>query len=426
MSSDHPAAPPLPRLRLEPEPAYRAFLLWALAGERRSIKSTARVMQKDPKQIREWRSRWEWDERVADRDDVELDAYLSYRNRMLVRYRGRDIRALAADLLAESGLLAQLDDATLAADYDKRMAEGRGPAPGFGVVTGLALPTARKQTVGRDEPSWSGRKDEPLPSAPKEPASNAEGSPGPGSSDNWEDDGVEEVGDGEVEAAVEAPREPSPKTRRDPDRALLRVVAERSAPPRPAVDVPPPVRGSISAAQAVEVLARMGVAQPAQASPDELVGEDKVLLDALASNPEAQSILLRRLAKEREEREAKARTDAAPKSKELMLVDGALGYVAAQIKAGKVTVRLSDLPTLLRLRSLLTGGLTGRVEVVPAAAAESVRLQVARSDPDPGARVRAMRDDVADLAVVLDALVATGAVDVESSVVDGAGSVGTR
>ena len=101
---------------------------------------------------------------------------------------------------------------------------------------------------------------------------------------------------------------------------------------------------------------------------------------------------------------------ADPSDRLLKLVDASFGYFAQELKKGNVKVTMSSLPMLIKARALLTGGATSRTEHTGLLDArgvgwrDSARVADARQSGDKTALVRAMRDDVAELAVILDAL----------------------
>ena len=89
------------------------------------------------------------------------------------------------------------------------------------------------------------------------------------------------------------------------------------------------------------------------------------------------------------------------------LIDTALEYVMAKLRANEVKVRMSDLSTLLRTRELLRGGATERVQHTGLPGAdlpETIRL---RNISDQRDRLRVMREDIAELAAILDAVAAS-------------------
>lgn len=150
----------------------------------------------------------------------------------------------------------------------------------------------------------------------------------------------------------------------------------------------------------------------------------ELLAAARAAGPDAEVRLLSLLSTQKAEAEAAA---ADPSDRLLKLIDASFGYFARELAAGRIKVTMSSLPMLIKARALLTGGATSRTEhtgLVDARALgvrDSARVADARQAKDQGALVRAMREDVAELAVILDALGdanvedGTGPIDVESS-----------
>lgn len=93
--------------------------------------------------------------------------------------------------------------------------------------------------------------------------------------------------------------------------------------------------------------------------------------------------------------------------RDLRLIDASLGYFAKKLAAGEIPVRMSDLPTLLKVKQLLLGRSTSNVAVAvastTAAPVPTVRVQQALTED---ARYDAYREDVADLATILDGIAA--------------------
>ena len=83
------------------------------------------------------------------------------------------------------------------------------------------------------------------------------------------------------------------------------------------------------------------------------------------------------------------------------LVDGALGYVMAEMEEGKIRASLKDIPALLKARAVLTGEAVDG-EAGGALAVETVRVKQARSHG--GSVLTAMRTDLAEFDVILGAL----------------------
>jgi hypothetical protein len=100
--------------------------------------------------------------------------------------------------------------------------------------------------------------------------------------------------------------------------------------------------------------------------------------------------------------------------RDIKLLDGALGYCAQALKDGKVPVTLSGIASLLKTKQLLLGRSTANVAVVVQstgpAPVPTVRVQQAQTD---AARLAAYREDVADLATILDGIEAGAERDAE-------------
>ena len=95
-------------------------------------------------------------------------------------------------------------------------------------------------------------------------------------------------------------------------------------------------------------------------------------------------------------------------ARQVGLIDAALGYVARELAAGRVRVRLSDVPALIRARALITGLPTKWYDVGPSPGVgdvgESTRVRDARLTGDAAAFADAVRLDAAEALVVADAL----------------------
>lgn len=95
------------------------------------------------------------------------------------------------------------------------------------------------------------------------------------------------------------------------------------------------------------------------------------------------------------------------RNRDMMLLDGALGYAAKALKEGKVPVTLGGIATLMKVKRLVQGESTENVAVVVGAhgtpaPVPSVRVQLAGSDPDK--KLEAYAADLADLTVVVEQL----------------------
>lgn len=92
------------------------------------------------------------------------------------------------------------------------------------------------------------------------------------------------------------------------------------------------------------------------------------------------------------------------KRKHLMLIDAAIGYIAAGIKSGDVRRSLRDLPLLLQLRNEMTEGKkTGGANNL---VIESIRVRDAKENN--GDIVEALHEDAVELAAILEALKSKG------------------
>ncbi len=97
-------------------------------------------------------------------------------------------------------------------------------------------------------------------------------------------------------------------------------------------------------------------------------------------------------------------------SKQIMLIDAVLGLIAKRIQTGELQVKVSDIPSLLKARALLTGLPTEQVAVHSQVehnhnvVVDTVRMQKAKKSGDHTAILEAMKEDVQELSVILDAV----------------------
>jgi hypothetical protein len=173
-------------------------------------------------------------------------------------------------------------------------------------------------------------------------------------------------------------------------------------------DLPPPALSVAMAPKALERKARAPAPPPVERQPDPDLtsrvtaalglGSSPEVLPAGTFSPPAPAGPPRDLSLERD----------------IKLLDGALGYCAQALKDGKVPVTLSGIASLLKTKQLLLGRSTANVAVVVQstgpAPVPTVRVQQAQSD---AARLAAYREDVADLATILDGIEAGAERDAE-------------
>jgi hypothetical protein len=99
-------------------------------------------------------------------------------------------------------------------------------------------------------------------------------------------------------------------------------------------------------------------------------------------------------------------------SKQVMLIDAVLGLIAKRIQSGELQVKVSDIPGLLKARALLTGLPTEQVAVHQQVdhnhnhnvVVDTVRMQKAKTTGSDQAIIEAMKEDVAELSVILNAI----------------------
>ena len=99
--------------------------------------------------------------------------------------------------------------------------------------------------------------------------------------------------------------------------------------------------------------------------------------------------------------------------RQIVLIDAVLGLVAQRVKSGELQVKVSDIPSLLKARALLTGLPTETVQQQPSVqqhqhahvhVVESVRMRDAKSSNDERVVLDAMKEEVEDLQVILNAI----------------------
>tara|TARA_B100001093_G_scaffold2600_1_gene2630 strand:+ start:3061 stop:3684 length:624 start_codon:yes stop_codon:yes gene_type:complete len=100
--------------------------------------------------------------------------------------------------------------------------------------------------------------------------------------------------------------------------------------------------------------------------------------------------------------------------RQIVLIDAVLGLVAKKVKSGELKVRVSDIPALLKARAAITGlpmDLTSQQQQSPQLhqhahvhVVESVRMRDARATGDDSVVLDAMRSEVDDLRVILNAV----------------------
>lgn len=99
--------------------------------------------------------------------------------------------------------------------------------------------------------------------------------------------------------------------------------------------------------------------------------------------------------------------------RQIVLIDAVLGLIAQKVKSGDLKVRVSDIPQLLKARALLTGLPTDTLMQQPQIqqhqhahvhVVESVRMRDARESKNQNEILDAMRAEVDDLNVILNAV----------------------
>ena len=106
-------------------------------------------------------------------------------------------------------------------------------------------------------------------------------------------------------------------------------------------------------------------------------------------------------------------------SKQIMLIDAVLGLIARRVQSGELQVRVSDIPSLLKARALLTGLPTEQVAVHQqvehnhSVVVETLRMKRAKASGNEQDVLTAMREDIAELSVILDAVPTAQVIDIQ-------------
>ena len=384
----------LPRVQGEEWREYRAFVLWSLMEEaQQNLSAVARVLRVTPETVKRWSSRFQWQSRRAlAGEDASWAAFLRYRRHFVGKYQGRDVVALTREVVTPLGVLASLTSDVL----DAEVARHRARLVEQETTTGKRPGRPRKHPAPAASSPVGPTLDRPptIPPEARIARVQHERSPVAGTSPgkvavpvNVHEDVVEVV---TVDDAAPPVRVTS--------RLLVHPDAERGVDDAPRVEPPAPRRANVSALRA-------GVASVA---PGERVTPTEVDPDLAARVASAVGVRTATevRAEARADREAPTPAQAkAQAERDVMLIDAALGFIAREMKEGRVKARISDIPALLRAKALLRGEATERVAVGGVhvvVGAETVRMRDAGDDPT--ARLAAMREDVRDLSVILDHL----------------------
>ena len=98
--------------------------------------------------------------------------------------------------------------------------------------------------------------------------------------------------------------------------------------------------------------------------------------------------------------------------RQVLLIDAVLGLIAKKVQTGDLDVKVSDIPSLLKARAMITGLPSEQTpqQVVPQQVhqhlhlVESARMQEARKTNDGGTILQAMQQEVQELSVILSAV----------------------
>lgn len=372
--------------------AYRAFLLYLLAGgatasrlndrpgegarapgspeQRLSVAVSSACDGATSRAVRAWRNRFQWRERAdALGPGADLLAWEVYRATYLGPTRGAELVALAADPAAPRPapgehvpVLHQLDAESLSAE-----------------LSALGVPGPLRPVLARPEP---------MPPTPRYKH-------------------TPRVIEDAVPVAAAMPDQ-QPLTPVQVGKRVAAAVIKASEDARAAADRERETgeRLRLTADEARNILRDLGLHGPLD--PGTLRATDRELLDAARKvGPEAEGRVLALIATERAQQ---AQQHAGLSNDRLLnLVDASIGVFARELGNGNVKVTMASLPMLIKTRQLITGQATERREhtgLLDGRLPESARVTEARraSRDDPRAIVAAWRDDVREIAVVLDAL----------------------
>ena len=95
--------------------------------------------------------------------------------------------------------------------------------------------------------------------------------------------------------------------------------------------------------------------------------------------------------------------------RQIQLIDGTLGLIARKVSTGELEVKVSDIPSLLKARAMLTGLPTEHVAVQAqhhhehSVVLESTRIRDARQQGEP-ALLQAIQEEIHELQVIVDAV----------------------
>lgn len=408
----------LVRIRGESGPEHRAFLLWAMAGgftypnQRALLDAAAAAASVSASNLRIAVKNRRFAQRVAGFSRPDEAAYVTYRRMYLLDLTGREIIGIAAILDPPPDSIPELWRCSadrLAADIEARREERGAYRHG---QFAAALADAEPIRAG-----WSGRhKHDPKMGSERVNLEAVKPAPSPGAV-------VAKLVSDDVGSVVATAAGKKPATRGASLDAKTRAVEAVARSAHRLVEREKKTGGRVVlTAQDARNVLRSIIGTPLDERTLREVDRE-LLAAARAAGPDAEVRLLSLLATQRAEAEAAA---ADPSDKLLKLIDASFGYFARELQAGRIKVTMSSLPMLIKARALLTGGATSRTEhtgLVDARALgvrDSARVADARQANDQGALVRAMREDVAELAVILDALgdanveEESGPIDVES------------
>lgn len=397
----------LPRLRGESPVGHRAFLLWAMAGgltypnQRALLDTCAAAVQMSASNFRLDAKNKRFAQRIQGHAYPDQVAYATYRRLYLLDYTGRELLGVAAALDPPPDAIPELWRFTperLAEDIEARRVERLATRK-----EQFAAAMAEARPIG----------DVPNRVDPRRPINLDSVKPA--------DTGkvIARLVNGDVSDVVSAGAETTRGAKLDARQRAKEAVIRTAE--RVAKHEKKSGERVILTEQDAKNVLRSILGTPIDERTLRQVDRD-LLAAARAAGPDAEVRLLSLLATQRAEAEAAA---ADPNDRLLKLVDASFGYFANALKNNQVKVTMSSLPMLIKARALLTGGATARTEHTGLLDArglglrDSARVKDARESKDTNALIRAMREDVAELSVILDALGDTSVDDEAPTVIEG-------
>ena len=385
----------LPRVRGESKPEHRAFLLWAMAdglsypNHTALLETIAATCDLSPSNTKLNYKNRRWAGRLFGHVEPQQVAYVTWRRHYMLHTQGADILALSAVLDPPPTSVPELWKwtATRIAQelQDRRDTHRQHREKLFGSAVADATPITQGGNLTG------------TPDGSRSPVDIRKIKPAKGVTDllsGGEQGLAKMVADAVTgrPATRGARMEARVRAKEAVNRAAKRVASnERRTGERVVLD-----------AQDLRNLMRSVLGTPIDETTLRQV--DRELLEqARQMGAEAEARFLSLVATQRTEAE---NTAADSQNRMVKLIDSAFGYFVQEMKAGRVRVTMSSLPALIRARQLLTGEATDRIEhgVGGQKVRDSARVADARATGDQKQLLLAMREDAAELSMILNVL----------------------